>query len=101
MEAKPKKAGFIFSINKMKKIFLLLCLITYSVQGQVGIGTDTPNTSARLDVSATDKGFLPPRMTTTEREDIGSPANGLMVFDTDEQRVYVYTSDGWNSLAYV
>lgn len=85
MEAKSKKAGSIFNINKMKRIFLLLCLITYSVQGQVGIGTDTPNTSARLDVSATDKGFLPPRISLTSATDnstILTPATGLLIYNT-------------------
>lgn len=70
---------------RMKKIFLLLFLITYSVQGQVGIGTDTPNASARLDVSATDKGFLPPRISLTSATDIStisSPATGLLIYNT-------------------
>ena len=60
-------------------------LITYSVQGQVGIGTDTPNTSARLDVSATDKGFLPPRISLTSATDnstILTPATGLLIYNT-------------------
>ena len=72
-------------LYKMKKIFLLLFLITYSVQGQVGIGTDTPNASARLDVSATDKGFLPPRISLTSATDnstILTPATGLLIYNT-------------------
>jgi len=62
----------------------------------VGIGTVTPNTSAILDLSATTKGFLPPRMTESERLAISSPTIGLMVYQTDEpDGVYVYKAAGW------
>lgn len=49
---------------------------------QVGIGTSSPNATAELDVSSTTKGFLPPRMTTTQRNAISSPAVGLVIFNT-------------------
>ena len=62
----------------------------------VGIGTVTPDASAILDLSATTKGFLPPRMTETERLAIASPTIGLMVYQTDEpDGVYVYKAAGW------
>ena len=47
---------------------------------QVGIGTSSPN--AALDVTSTTNGFLPPRMTTTQRDAIASPAVGLVIFNT-------------------
>lgn len=57
--------------------------------GQVGIGTTIPNASAKLDVSATDKGFLPPRVALQGTNDatlvtprIASPATGLLVYNT-------------------
>jgi hypothetical protein len=50
--------------------------------GQIGIGTETPNASSLLDITSTTQGFLPPRMTTTQKNAIGTPAQGLMVFDT-------------------
>ena len=52
---------------------------------QTGIGTTTPNASAKLDVYATNKGFLPPRVTLTSATDastIASPATGLLVYNT-------------------
>ena len=52
---------------------------------QVGIGTLTPNASAKLEVSSSNKGFLPPRVTLTGTADvatIASPATGLMVYNT-------------------
>ena len=62
----------------------------------VGIGTISPDASAILDLSATTKGFLPPRMTESERLAISSPALGLMVYQTDgTDGVYVYKAAGW------
>lgn len=52
---------------------------------QTGIGTTTPNASAKLEIASTDKGLLIPRMTKEQREAITLPtaANGLMVYQTD------------------
>ena len=53
------------------------------VFAQTGIGTTTPNASAKLEVSSTDKGILIPRMTSAQRGLISLPANGLLVYQTD------------------
>lgn len=50
---------------------------------QTGIGTATPDASAKLEVNSTSKGILTPRMTSAQRTAITSPANGLLVFQTD------------------
>ena len=52
-------------------------------QNNIGINTTTPDASAVLDAQSTTQGFLPPRMTYTQRQAIASPANGLVVFCTD------------------
>jgi hypothetical protein len=49
----------------------------------VGVGTTTPNSKAALDISATDKGLLVPRLTQAQRLAITSPPQGLMVYQTD------------------
>lgn len=69
----------------MTKGILLIAGMILSVQvlAQTGIGTTTPNTSAKLEVAATDKGFLLPRMTAAQRAAIVTPANGLLVYQTD------------------
>lgn len=59
--------------------------LSFTGTGMVGIGTTSPNASAALDITATDKGFLPPRVTLTGQGDattIPSPANGLVAYNT-------------------
>lgn len=62
--------------------------------GRVGIGPGTPESSAILDASSTTKGFLPPRLTETQRDAISSPAEGLMIYNTSTGCPNYY-SDGW------
>jgi hypothetical protein len=64
-------------------ILFFLIVNAFHLNAQTGIGTTTPNASARLEVAATDKGFLLPRMTAAQRGLIPSPANGLLVYQTD------------------
>lgn len=81
-------------MDTIKKIFLLivvgLCVATATAQ--TGIGTTTPDVSAKLDISSTTKGLLVPRMTATERGAIATPAKGLLIYQTDgEAGFYVNT----------
>ena len=64
---------------------LLIAGLLFSVQvnAQTGIGTTAPNASAKLEISSIDKGLLIPRMTSTQRGNIASPANGLLIYQTD------------------
>ncbi len=79
------------------KIIFLASLLFFSIEtfSQVGIGTTTPDGSAKLDVSSTTKGFLPPRLTTTERNQINSPAIGLMIYNTTIGAIQFYTGTSW------
>lgn len=89
---------------KHSRLFIVLILFVLSVsinaQDNVGIGTNTPNTSAKLDITANDKGVLIPRLTSAQRLAIPSPANGLLVYDTDADCFYYYVavSTSWVSL---
>ncbi|MEM6297076.1 MAG: hypothetical protein AAF740_00130 [Bacteroidota bacterium] len=81
----------------MKKNFLLIVFLTLitsltAVQAQVGFGTLTPEPSAQVDITSTDKGFLVPRMTSSERLLVAAPADGLLVYDTDQQKFYYYNA---------
>lgn len=53
------------------------------------------NPSAQLDVASTTKGFLPPRMTTTQKNAIASPASGLQVYDTTLNQMSYYNGTTW------
>jgi len=65
---------------------------------QVGIGTASPNTSSKLDIVSTTKGVLFPRMTTTQQNAIGSPVNGLQVYNTSTSGIGMYVINGWTNL---
>ena len=85
------------------------------VQGTLGVsgaanfsssiqaGGGTTNASAVLQADSTTKGFLPPRMTSTQRAAISTPSVGLVVYQTDgTEGLYIYTNaNGWKSLAIV
>jgi hypothetical protein len=69
--------------------------IGFTYAQNVGIGTTTPNTSAILEISSTNKGLLAPRMTTAQRNAIASPAKGLLVYDTDLNALYHNNGSAW------
>ena len=66
--------------------------------GNVLVGTDTDLASSILTMGSTTKGFLPPRMTTTQRDDIGSTATGLVVYNTTTDKLNVYTGSAWEAV---
>lgn len=69
----------------------IVFLITHLVaSAQVGIGTTTPDASAQLDVSSSQKGFLVPRMTTAQRNNIQNPAYGLLIYNTNYGEMQIY-----------
>jgi hypothetical protein len=61
-------------------------------------GLDIPDASALTEIRTTTKGFLPPRMTTAEKNAIATPATGLMVFDTTLARPCFYNGTSWITL---
>ena len=91
----------------MRKIIILisgLLLIVVGATAQIAINTDgsAAHSSAILDVSSTTKGMFVPRMARVQIEALANPANGLMVFDTDDGKFYIYiTAKGvWRELEY-
>jgi hypothetical protein len=54
--------------------------------------------SALLEMESTTKGFLPPRMTTTQKNAIASPAAGLVVYDNTTNKLCCYNGSTWNDL---
>jgi hypothetical protein len=71
--------------------FVFSALFAELAKGQsVGIGTQTPNSSAMLDISSTSKGLLIPRMTENEKSQIANPATGLLIWQTDGTPGFYY-----------
>jgi len=87
----------------MKHIKILIISILFSgySYAQIGINTLTPDPSSAMDITSNSQGLLVPRMTTLERTGITSPAESLLVFDTDEELFYYYntTASSWIALA--
>lgn len=81
----------------MKQKFILVVFAFLSLNNfyaQVGIGTNTPDDSAILDIEAIDKGLLPPRMNTNQRDAIQNPSDGLLIFNTTTGSLNYY-NQGW------
>ncbi len=77
--------------DSLKGIALLAFLFIASIsQAQVGIGNTNPAATSMLDITSTEKGLLVPRMTTAQRTAIITPANSLLVYDTDLESFYHY-----------
>jgi hypothetical protein len=62
----------------------------------VGIGTTSPNASAKVEIAGTTQGFLPPRLTSAERDAIASPAVGLVIYNTTTNCLNFYVGSDWN-----
>ena len=87
-------------------LFTIIVCVTINTKAQTGIGTTTPNASAKLDVYATNKGFLPPRVTLTSATDattIASPAEGLLVYNLGsvglQAGYYYWNGANWATIA--
>ena len=82
---------------------LLLCGIVLFIisngSAQVGIGTTSPNSSSMLDIESNEKGVLIPRMTAMERLAITTPAEGLMVYQSDDViGFYFFDGTSWDRI---
>jgi hypothetical protein len=90
-----------------KNLLIVVMFMTTHMFAQTGIGTTEPHASAKLEVSATDKGFLPPRVTLTSGTDtttIPSPATGLLVYNTGNNvglvaGYYYWNGSSWATIA--
>jgi len=66
--------------------------------GSLLLGTTAEVASSIATLESTTKGFLPPRMTTTQKNAIATPATGLMVYDTTLNLISVYNGTTWITL---
>ena len=96
-QLKIQSAGPGIDATKTDRIFMNpgVCV---SILDNVGIGTTSPDTDAILHLSSTTKGFLPPKMTTTQKNAISSPPSGLVLYDTTTNKLCVYNGTSWIDL---
>ncbi|MFZ1800874.1 MAG: hypothetical protein WAU24_13490, partial [Chitinophagaceae bacterium] len=100
----------------LKTLLIVTCILTINASfaqwstsgtniynnnsGNVGIGTSTTiAASAQLEVKSTTKGFLAPRMTKTQRDAIVSPAQGLLIYQTNNTPGFYYYDGSWKQVS--
>jgi hypothetical protein len=69
--------------------------------GQIGMGTATPASASALEIASTTQGVRFPVMTTAQKNAIGSPVSGLVVFDTTLAKLCVYSGSAWQTITSV
>lgn len=85
---------------------LIFCAVGLSFS-QVGVNNPNPDTTSILDLTSKKLGLLIPRMSSFERKAIENPANGLMVYDTDDAMLYYFdithnggvSPDAWTGIS--
>jgi predicted heme/steroid binding protein len=76
--------------------------LLYDSGSAIGLGTASIDASALFQINSTTKGFLPPRMTSAQRLAISTPAEGLIVYQTNGViGLYIYANATWRSLTMV
>ena len=78
--------------------FFLTTMHTALAQNNVGVGTNSPDISAALDVSSTDKGLLPPRLSTAQRNAMPNKTAGLLIYNTSVSCLEMYNGSAWINL---
>lgn len=86
--------------KKLSFVFFLLFFVT-SLCAQIGIGTNSPDAKSVLQLQSTSKGFILSRMNTSQRVAISSPANGLMVYDTDSSSIFIFSNQAWKRVTHI
>jgi hypothetical protein len=76
-------------------LYISLFVAVYCSEAQVGINILQPDSSAILHLESNDRGFLPPRMTTQQRDNINDPKYGLTIFNTQDSTLQYYTGRCW------
>jgi len=96
--------GVVWTVREFRTAILMVIAFLIGLGGAgrllsqvnaVGIGTMTPDSSAILDVSSLEKGFLPPRADSVARMGLVMPPDGLLLYDTTSQRFWYSKAGAW------
>ncbi len=80
----------------MKRILIILVVLFNSMFSQVGIGTTSPDASSILELNTNSAGFLPPRLTTAQRDAITTPAQGLFIYNITTNCFQYFDGTTWS-----
>ncbi len=86
--------------KKYNFIFLACLMLSTFSYSQRGVGTSNPNKSSILELKSTKKGFLIPRLTKVQRDNITNPAEGLLIYckDCKVKTLYIFIEGEWGQL---
>lgn len=89
--------NFSSNFGRLFSWMLFLFSLSSQLQAQIAVNEDgsTPNSSAMLDLQSREQGLLPPRMNSSERDAINSPAPGLMIYNTDDSCFNYFSGEVW------
>lgn len=103
MKTKPNSEGSrsIFRNLSFRLLSLSFLLMAFQANAQfmkIDRNGGNPDSSAALEVSDTSRGFLPPRLTTTQMNAISSPASGLLIFNTSDSSYKFFDGVSWEDI---
>lgn len=78
---------------------MILSISINTIAQRVGIGTTTPHTSAKVEITSNNSGVLIPRLTTAQRTGINPVAAGLLVYDSDTNSFWYHNGTNWYNLS--
>jgi hypothetical protein len=89
----------VFDRSNLRYLFVVGGDIPVSInQTSVGVNVTAPDASAALEIASTTRGVLFPRMTETQRDAIGTPANGLVIYNTTTNKLQARAGGSWVDL---
>jgi hypothetical protein len=89
----------IFFGSRVNNVGVAIANVTTQENGApVIFGSAVSDASALVQINSTTRGFLPPRMTTTQKNAIASPASGLVLYDSTTNKLQCYNGSTWNDL---
>lgn len=92
-----------FACTVIKSVTVFMCLVTFSKQSfsqwmLINENGGQPNSSAALEVTSTNRGVLVPRLSTIQMNAVTSPANGLLIYNTDSSKFFFYNGSIWGAI---
>jgi hypothetical protein len=73
-------------------------LVRFATDGSVAVGPNAVDPSAQLDLQLNTKGFLPPRLTTAQRDAVSGPAEGLLIYNTTLHKLQIRAAAAWETV---